>query len=274
MNFNRTCYGNGVFHCLATLIVGLLSCSLISTAWAQSASSGTLSGQVTDPQGAVVAGAVVRITDKATGTARTNTTNDTGRYDFFNINPGTYDVIVARPGFAESRLSDQKVEIGSVLTLDVRLQVGSSSTIVEVAATAGAELQTSNATVGTTISGIQLDSLPNIGRDANAFFVLQPGVSPGGSVSGTVSDQNTFQFDGGNNSSDMDGNQSVYTLASGAITGSTGGTPSGVMPTPIESIEEFRVGTTNQTADFNGSAGGQVQMVTKRGTKPLSWLRI
>ncbi len=60
--------------------------------------------------------------------------------------------------------------------------------------------------------------------------------------------------------------QAVYTLASGTITGSTGGTPSGVIPTPIETIEEFKVATANQTADFNGSGGGQVQMVTKRGT--------
>jgi hypothetical protein len=64
----------------------------------------------------------------------------------------------------------------------------------------------------------------------------------------------------------MDGNNIVYTNASGNMAGGAGGTPSGVMPTPIESIEEFKVGTNNQTADFNGAAGGQVQMVTKRGS--------
>lgn len=266
MIFSCNRKGRVVSAFLSIVGAGLLIGGLTSTAWGQSASSGTLSGQVTDPQGAIIPGAVVKLTDRTTNTSKTNFTNDTGRYDFFNVSPGAYDVLVSRPGFSETKLSNQQVDVGAVLTLNVKLQVGSSSTIVEVAATAGAELQTSNATVGSTISGIQLDSLPNIGRDANAFFVLQPGVSPGGNVSGTVSDQNTFQLDGGNNSSDMDGSQTAYTLASGAITGSTGGTPSGVMPTPIESIEEFRVGTTNQTADFNGSAGGQVQMVTKRGT--------
>ena len=153
-----------------------------------------------------------------------------------------------------------------MLTLNAKLLVGSSSTIVEVSASAGAELQTTNATIGSTISGIQLDSLPNLDRDANALILLQPGVAPGGQVAGAVGDQNSYQLDGGNNSSDMDGNSAVYTLASGTITGSTGGTPSGVMPTPIETIEEFKVSTSNQTADFNGSAGGQIQMVTKRGT--------
>ena len=111
-----------------------------------------------------------------------------------------------------------------------------------------------------------LDSLPNIGRDANAFITLQPGVAPGGQVAGSIGDQNQFLIDGGNNSSGMDGNNAVYTVSSGSVTGTTGGTPSGVMPTPIESIEEFKVGTANQTADFSGAAGGQVQMVTKRGT--------
>ena len=63
------------------------------------------------------------------------------------------------------------------------------------------------------------------------------------------------------------GNASTYVPANGyAGTASSGGVPSGVIPTPIESIEEFKVGTANQTADFNGAAGSQVQMVTKRGT--------
>ncbi len=234
--------------------------------WSQSTSSGTIAGQVTDSSGAAIPGAQVKVIDKATSTPKTLLTNDTGRYNIFNLNPGKYDVTVMKPGFSETRLPDQDVQVGLVLTLNVTMQVGQATTTVEVSAAAGAELQTTNATVGSTITGKQLENLPNLGRDANALFTLQPGVAPGGNVAGTVSDQNQFQLDGGNNSSDMDGNQSVYTLTSGTISGSTGGTPSGVVPTPIETIEEFKVGTANQTADFNGSAGGQVQMVTKRGT--------
>ncbi len=249
----------------ATSAVLILFCGA-ALLWGQNTSSGTISGQVTDEQGAAVAGAEVRIVDQATKTPKTVITNDTGRYDAFNLNPGTYDVSVLKPGFAETKLPNQQVQVGLVLTLNIALRLGSTSTTIEVAASAGAELQTTNATVGSTISGVQLDNLPNLGRDANALFTLQPGVAPGGNVAGTVSDQNQFQLDGGNNSSDMDGNQAVYTLASGTITGSAGGIPSGVVPTPIETIEEFKVGTANQTADFNGSAGGQVQMVTKRGT--------
>ena len=89
-------------------------------------------------------------------------------------------------------------------------------------------------------------------------------------------------LDGGNNSSDMDGTQNTYTasfasdptggLVNNQVTGTApggspgGGGPTGVMPTPADSIEEFKVGTNNQTADFNSSAGAQIQMVTRRGT--------
>ncbi len=253
------------FSLLRTLPVLLFLCSVLSL-HAQNTASGTISGQVTDASGAAVPGASIKLYDHDTKSTKTLTTNDAGRYDIFNLNPGIYDVIVTKTGFSESRLMNQQVQVGLVLTLNVPLQIGAASAVVEVSASAGAELQTSNATIGATISGVQLENLPNVGRDANALFLLQPGVGPTGSVAGTVADQNGYQLDGGNNSSDMDGNSANYTLSSGTITGSSGGTPSGVIPTPIETIEEFKVSTVGQTADFNGSGGGQVQMVTKRGT--------
>ncbi|MCU1259246.1 MAG: Cna domain protein [Bryobacterales bacterium] len=251
---------------IPAIVAGMLIILSTAPAHAQSTSTGTISGQVSDPSGAAIAAAEVKLVDTSTNSIKTALTNESGRYNFFNVSPGLYDVVISRPGFSESKFTRQRVEVGLVLTLNANLQVGAASTVVEVAASAGAELQTANATVGSTISGIQLDSLPNIGRDANAFMLLQPGVAPGGNVGGTITDQNSYQLDGGNNSSDMDGTMAAYTLTSGTITGSTGGTPSGAMPTPIESIEEFKVSTSNQTADFNGSAGGQVQMVTKRGS--------
>lgn len=237
-----------------------------SALWSQSSTSGTITGQVVDPQGATVAGATVKLISEATKQTKTTIASDAGNYNFFNVEPGVYDLTVSKEGFSQAKLQKQVVQVGTVLTLKVTLQVGATTTTVEVTASAGAELQTTNATVGSTITGKQLDSLPNIGRDANAFITLQPGVSPTGQVAGAIGDQNQYQLDGGNNSSGMDGNNAVYTVSSGSVTGTTGGTPSGVMPTPIESIEEFKVGTANQTADFNGAAGGQVQMITKRGT--------
>jgi hypothetical protein len=249
------------FSLFAVLLLGAIA------AWAQSASSGTIAGQISDPQGAVLVDAEIRLVDNTTNTVRTASTNEVGRYTFINVPPGLYDITVSKSGFSQSKVTAQKVEVGLALTVNVTLQLGSTTTTVEVQAAAGAELQTMNATIGSTISGDSLMLLPNLGRDASTLSVLQVGVAPGGNVAGAASDQNVFQLDGGNNSDDMAGTNSTYTPSnaySGA--GASGGTPSGVVPTPVESIEEFKVGTSNQTADFNGAAGSQVQMVTKRGT--------
>ncbi len=97
--------------------------------------------------------------------------------------------------------------------------------------------------------------------------VLQPGVTPGGYTAGAVQDQNTYTIDGGNNSDDMAGNNTSYVTNFTGMGGTqTDGSPTGVVPASVESIEEFKVTTFNQTADFNSSMGSQVQMVTKRGT--------
>ncbi|MFN7921712.1 MAG: carboxypeptidase-like regulatory domain-containing protein [Bryobacteraceae bacterium] len=234
-------------------------------ATAQSASTGRVSGQVTDRQGAVVSGADVVLTNTATSSTLRTVTNEVGRYLILNVDPGKYDVTFSMAGFSQARLREQTVAVGLELTLNATLEVGSVTTAVEVQAMAGAELQTSNSTVGGTVSGVALMNLPNLGRDANAFLALQPAVTPSGQVAGVVQDQSQFQLDGGNNSDDQEGGHS-YNLAPGNIGNGSTAVPTGVMPTPVETIEEFKVGISNQAADFNGAAGSQVQMVSKRGT--------
>jgi hypothetical protein len=247
--------------CLA-LVLGLST----TPAFAQAA-TGTLTGTITDQQGAAIPAAEIRVTEPTTSSTRTVVTNDVGRYTIVGIPPGLYDVTISKQGFSVSKLVAQKLEIGQVLTLDISLTVGVTTTTVEVTARAGAELQTLNATVGTTISNDALQLLPNLGRDASTLSVLQVGVSLSGNVAGAATDQNKFQLDGGNNSDDMAGSNTTYTPGNGyAGGGATGGTPTGVMPTPIESIEEIKIGTIGQGADFNGAAGSSVQMATKRGT--------
>ncbi len=171
---------------------------------AQSSATGTVSGQVTDRQIAVIVAAHATLTHTSTNTVQSTSTNETGRYIFLNVPPGVYNLTVSKEGFSQARIVGQTVEVGLVLTLDLSLDVGSTATSVEVKAAAGAELQTTNATVGTTIAGDPLMNLPNLGRDANAFFVLQPAVTPAGQVAGVPIDQNLFQLDGGNNTSDQD----------------------------------------------------------------------
>ena len=159
--------------------------------WAQSTSTGTLFGQVTDPTGASVVGAAVTITDTSTGISRTVSSNETGRYIFVNVTPGVYDISISKKGFAAVKMAGQSVEVGKTVAVDMALKVGATTEVVEVQAN-GVELQTTNATVGNTINGVALDSLPSLGRDVSTFVTLQPGISPDGSVAGTASTRAPF----------------------------------------------------------------------------------
>ncbi len=228
----------------------------------QAANAGSVAGLVTDSSGGTVLGATITLKDKATGVPRTTTSNDAGRYVFANVPPGAYEIAANKTGFRVAKVSQIEITVGTPLTINFSLEVGAMAQTVEVTVT-GAELQTTNATVGTTIGSENLQELPNLSRDVSSLLTLQPAIAPNGSVAGAVRDQNTFQLDGGNNSSDMDGTMNTYTPSYAST--STGGGPTGVMPTPVESIEEFKVNVANQTADFNGSSGAQVQLVTRRG---------
>jgi hypothetical protein len=261
---------------LALVLLLVVCVGGVLPACAQSLSAGSVVGSVTDQTGAVVAGVTVTLIDVATNTPRTATTNATGRYTFVDVNPGMYSISVTKTGFATTKVENQEVKVGGTVAVNLALQVGGGNTVVEVQA-AGNELQTINATVGNTITGISLDSLPSLNRDVSTFVELQPGVSPDGSVAGAAVDQSYFSLDGGNNTNDMDGSMSVYTTSfAGDPTGGVANQsnavaagPTGVMPTPADSVEEFKVNTAGQTADFNSSAGAEVQVVTRRGTN--SW---
>src|ERR1051326_4330203 len=174
-----------------------LACTLATTsARGQTASSGSITGLVTDPQGGAVPGADVTLTDIATNSKQTSPTNDAGRYNFPVVNPGLYDITVSKTGFKTSKMAQQKVSIGLVLTVNVTLEVGSlSETVVVTATPLGSELQTANATIGNTIDLKQLELLPNLGRDATSLLSLQPGVTPRGDIAGSYMDQNTFTIE-------------------------------------------------------------------------------
>src|SRR5260370_633414 len=105
---------------------------------------------------------------------------------------------------------DQVAQVGGQLTVNAVLEVGSVSQTVEVTYTAGAELQTMNATVGATLSGATLNNLPNTSRDASTLAVLQPGQNINGNVGGAASDQNSFLVDGGYATDDMSGDNNTY----------------------------------------------------------------
>ncbi len=252
---------------LPVILLGVLLCLSTVPAWSQSTSTSTVNGMVTDQQGALVPGAQIFLSDKATSTIRTSSTNGAGRYVFVNVPSGTYDVTFTKDGFEAYKVASQQVQVGETLTVNATLEIGAAAITVEVKATNLAELQTTSAAVGTSLSGAALIALPNLGRDVSTLAVLQPGVTLAGYTAGAYEDQNTFMLDGGNASDDMSGETNRYgTNFTGMGGTQQGAVPSAVVPTPVESVEEFRVATFSQSADFNNSIGSQVQMATKRGT--------
>ena len=260
------------FRLSTFILTALLLCCAALPVWAQTTSMGTMTGVVTDPSNAVIPGATVAIKDKSTGDSQTTATNNSGRYVFVNLRPGTYEVTITKTGFSKVSIPSDVIEVGMVSTNNVVMKIGSESQTVEVQAT-GVELQTLNATVGSTVNSLSLESLPSIARDTSTFLTLQSGISPDGSVAGAVVDQSSFQLDGGENTNDMDGSMSVYTPSyagdpTGGVANQSNGVAAGatgVMPTPADSVEEFKVSVAGQGADFNSSAGAQVQVVTRRG---------
>ena len=225
-------------------------------------STTSLHGIISDAKGAVLPGATVTIMDPRTGFTRTATSGADGVYQFLQIPPASYRVTTAANGFAEITHEKVTLLVSSPATLNFTMQVAGTSVKVEVTSEAPL-VNTQDASIGNAFNERQLLRLPSEGRDPVAILSLQPGVtfigsdkqidqfndSRGGSVSGARSDQTNITLDG------LDDNEQLSGVAF-----------QGALRTPLDSIEEFRVTTSNGNADEGRSSGGQVSMVTKSGT--------
>src|SRR5258708_1912335 len=158
-------------------------------AWSQATSTATVTGLVTDEQNAAVAGAQIRLLESATGATEATLSNETGRFVIVNVQPGTYTVTISKQGFTVYKINSQKVDLGASLSINATLKIGSTSTTVEVTASAGADLQTTNATVANTLTSASLIRLPNLGRDVATLAGRQPRTTPRGHTPGALRDQ-------------------------------------------------------------------------------------
>jgi hypothetical protein len=255
-------------RCLQAALLLALFASI--SAFPQTTNTGTVLGLVTDPAEAAIPAATVQLQDTATGVVRTVASNVAGRYVLVGVPPGSYSVKVTAQGFQQAVVSAVAVEVGKSYTIDVQLRVGETRQTIEVTA-AGAELQTLDSTIGSTIGGDILLLLPTLQRNVTGLLLMQPMALPqqgaeqssyyGGQVAGARSDQNSIVLDGGSVTNTVSGNSDYYTNFRGG--------QEGPIPTPVESIQEFRVATSNPTAGFSGSSGSETVLVTKRGSNVL-----
>jgi outer membrane receptor protein involved in Fe transport len=261
-NFNRTLKCVSVCA-LAALLLMFVGASRLQ---AQSASTGALTGVVTDPSGGSIAGATVVATNRGTGQSRTATTDAGGSYKFSLLPPGDYSVKISATGFKTAEVPSITVNVTETPTLNRSLEIGATTQSVTVAETA-VTVQTENATVGGLVSGDTVTELPLSTRNYTQVIDLSPGVTANVAtaaavgngtmdinVNGSGSDQNTYMMDGVVTTN--------YGSGGAAQSGSYAGIP---IPNP-DSIQEFKVQTSQYDAAYGQNPGANVNVVTKTGT--------
>jgi hypothetical protein len=238
-------------------------------------STALLRGSIADPQGAVIAGAKITLSSDTTGFSRSTITSPNGEYQFLQLTPGTYKIVVEVIGFTTLTRTDVQLLVNTPTTLDLHMALGKTTETVNVQAEASA-INTVDASVGNAFSEIQVRELPLETRNVVQLLSLQPGVTTSGEVLGARRDQNNITLDG----VDVNDNQNAGLVAQNSTTGNTyqgingnnNNANSGfnsVLPIPLDSVQEFRVTVGGEGVDQGRSSGGQVVLVTKSGTNLL-----
>jgi hypothetical protein len=224
------------------------------------APAGKIFGTVTDPTGAVVAGATIAAHNQATGIDQTATTDQAGNFLFTSLSVGVYTIMASHPGFRSYRQESVTLDVDQALNLEISLQLGAASETVSVSS-APPQVDTRSGTISEVVTEKQISELPLNGRNVQQLVSLQAGVQITGrayfynadvpqsvsffSVSGTPGNDTNYILDGG------DHNDTWTNIA---------------MPTPNpDALQEFSVQTSNFTAEYGSKAGGVVNMVVKSG---------
>lgn len=243
------------------LLISFVALFLATTcAWAQVGTT-SVRGVVTDKSGAVVSSARVALTNASQALTREMTTSSTGEYEFLALPPGTYALTVEVTGFRKFENRNVQLLVNLPATVNVTLEVGVATQTVEVSAQA-VTLNTTDATLGIAFNENQVKQLPMEGRNVPDLLSLQAGVLYTGNRSDINTDIDTRN--GAVNGARSD--QSNISLDGMPVNDSGGHAFKSVLPVTLDSVQEFRVTTTNYNADQGGSSGAQVALVTKSGT--------
>jgi Carboxypeptidase regulatory-like domain len=229
----------------ALAFLAALACGAV--AYAQTEAS--VSGTVTDPTGAHVVAASVTALNTATGIATPATTNDAGVYTMPGLPPGKYTFTAEHPGFRREVMTEVDLQVGTVMVLNMGLELGQTSESVEVQATA-TEVNATSASVGNVVDARRLEELPLNGRSSYDLLLTQPGVVQGTNfyLNGAQGGSVNFTTDGLTTMDNL--HQSQFYLYSNVSS--------------VDRVEEFRVVTSPADAEY-GRGSGQVQMVTRAG---------
>lgn len=243
---------NGVS--LSLFLLALSFCPL----WGQE-SRGSITGKVSDPQGAVIPGASVVVTNTETNTITRLTTNATGYFEANLLNPGKYSITVEAQGFRKTVRTGLELSVAGRLDIEFQLQVGTISETVEVTAEAPL-LDTTTASGGRVIDNRQIMELPF--NDLNPFVLA--GLAAGMQWTGQPEYRKAFDNAGTSAFNTSGGlGQNEYTLDGAPVTGT--GRRVGFTP-PSDAVEEFKMETTTFDAAYGHTSGATVNVTTKSGT--------
>lgn len=236
---------------------------LLTTSFASAQGFATIVGTVTDPSGAVIAGASVTITDPGTGVTRQESTNQQGYFVVSTLRPSTYNVTISATGFAEFKQTGIRLLADQTLPVNATLSLGKAAEAISVSAEPPA-VNTSNSTLSEVVEQRRVVDLPLNGRNAASLLLVVAGAIPAPpndvdqgntksfptvvtvSTNGARQNEVSFRLDGANNND-------IYTNAN--------------QPFPFpDALQEFSVQTSNYGAQYGGNAGGVVNIVTKSGT--------
>jgi outer membrane receptor protein involved in Fe transport len=222
---------------------------------------GTVSGELTDPTGAVVAGANVVLTDQQKGFRFETTSDASGRYLFRTVPPGVYSVSAESKGFSRSMQSNLKVDVNQSATVNLSMKVAGFVEKVEVSAGA-LTIQTEDAATGQVVNRRFINDLPLIDRNVVALTALAPGVTAMDDQCGITCTGTNFVSNGSRGSTAdilADGVSVTNSEPNGGITQAT------YVPSP-EAVEEFKVQQTNFSAEYGFSGASVVNLITRSGT--------
>jgi Carboxypeptidase regulatory-like domain/TonB-dependent Receptor Plug Domain len=230
---------------------------------AQAQDSGSITGTVRDTSGAVVPDAEVKLTSAAIGITRTTTTNGDGDYLAAVLPPGVYDMTVTAKGFKVYQAKKIIVRVAEKGRVDVTLEVGQLTENVVVEGSNVAQVETQSSEISGVVTSKEISQLELNGRNFTQLVTLVPGVSNltgqdesqvglNGSISFSVNggrgEYNNWQIDGANNM-DTGSNATLNTYPS------------------VDAVAEFRVQTSNYSAVYGRNASGNVEVITKSGSK-------
>ena len=238
------------------IAIVILIAVLAAPGFAQLAGSGTITGTITDPSGAVVPGADIVIRNTDTGVVRTIQSNEAGIYVAPFLQPGHYEVRASKTGFSAVLRKDLVLQVGQTLSMDLAMSVQAA---VETVTVTGQQdvVDTEKTEVSQVISEGSVGNLPISGRRWDAFVMMTPNVTPDGgnglvSFRGISGMYNSNTVDGANN------NQALFSEARGRAI-------SGVYVYSMDSIREYQVSSSNYSAELGQAAGGVINAVTKSG---------